>query len=107
MDLLGRARRVVQGAIEHADVPFARVVQAARVPRSSAYTPVFQTMMTLQGAYGTRNVDAAMSLDRLEVESMGVRSTAPGSYFASIAGCLVIGHSKHLEAVLHPESIRR
>jgi hypothetical protein len=72
--LLERAKRVVQGAIEHADVPFARVVEAARVPRSTAYTPVYQTMMTLQGAsYGTRKVDAAMSLAGLEVEDWAVR----------------------------------
>lgn len=70
-----RAKRVVQGAIEHADVPFARVVDAANVPRSTAYTPIFQTMMTLQGdAFGTRRVDtAAMSLADLEVSDMSVR----------------------------------
>jgi len=41
LGLLGRVKSVVLGAIEHADVPFTQVVQAARVPRSSAYTPIF------------------------------------------------------------------
>jgi len=73
LELLQRAKRVVQDAIQHADVPFARVVEAARVPRSTAYTPVFQTMMTLQGASGTSNDDAAMSLADLQVEGWAVR----------------------------------
>ncbi len=72
--LLERAKRVVQDAIEHADVPFARVVEAARVPRGTAYTPVFQTMVTLQGAfYGTRKADAAITLAGLVMEDWAVR----------------------------------
>ena len=84
--LLERAKRVVQDAMEHADVPFARVVEAARVPRSAAYTPVFQTMMTLQGAfYGTRKGtgDAAMSLAGLEVGDWAVRSMHGRSFRAT------------------------
>ena len=73
-EVLLRAKRVVQDAMEHADVPFARVVEAARVPRSTAYTPIFQTMMTLQGALNsTRKGDAAMSLAGLELEDWAVR----------------------------------
>ncbi len=89
-------KSVVQGAIEHADVPFTQVVQAARVPRSSAYTPIFQTMMTLQGAYfGARNVDAGMSLDRLQVESMTVRTLALSALctYAELPSSCV--HTKH------------
>lgn len=68
---------MVRDAVEHADVPFARIVEAARVPRSTAYTPVFQTMVTLQGAsYGTRRVDASMSLARLDAVDMKVRARA-------------------------------
>jgi len=71
LELLQRARRVVQDAMQHADVPFARVVEAARVPRSTAYTPVFQTMMTLQGAVrGTQMAGAALALASLEVGGM-------------------------------------
>ena len=46
--LLLRVKGVVQGAMANADVPFARIVDAAAVPRSSAYTPVFQNMLSLQ-----------------------------------------------------------
>jgi hypothetical protein len=60
--------------MEHADVPFARVVEAAHVPRSTAYTPVFQTMLTLQGAIkGMRKGYAAMSLADLQLEDWAVR----------------------------------
>ena len=70
-EVLGRAKRVIQDAMEHADVPFARVVEAARVSRSTAYTPVFQTMMTLQGAVrGTQMAGAALALASLEVGGM-------------------------------------
>ncbi len=100
--LLERAKRVVQDAIEHADVPFARVVEAARVPRSTAYTPVFQTMMTLQGTFhGTRKADAAMTLAGLVMEDWAVRGlhgaacqivcslcNAPGSAVCFLAGQL-------------------
>jgi len=74
LELLQRAKRVVQGAIQHADVPFARIVEAARVPRSTAYTPVFQTMITLQGASsGMRKDNAVMSLADLQLEGWAVR----------------------------------
>ena len=46
--LLLRVKGVVQGAMANADVPFTRIVDAAAVPRSSAYTPVFQNMLSLQ-----------------------------------------------------------
>ncbi len=71
LELLQRAKRVVQEAIQHADVPFARVVEAARVPRSTAYTPLFQTMMTVQAAVrGTQMAGAAVALASLEVGGM-------------------------------------
>jgi len=74
LELLQRAKRVVQDAIQHADVPFARVVEAARVPRSTAHTPVFQTMMTLQGAVlGTQMDGTALALTSLEVGAIEVR----------------------------------
>ena len=47
-ELLLRVKGVVQGAMANADVPFARIVAAADIPRSSAYTPVFQNMVSLQ-----------------------------------------------------------
>jgi len=75
LELLGRTKRVVTSAIEHADAPFTRVVEATRVLRSSAYTPIFQTLLTLQGAaHGSRRSEGAVSLPRLEVEEVEVCS---------------------------------
>ena len=48
--LLARVKKVVQGALANADVPFQQVVSDAGVPRSSAYSPVFQTMFMLDDA---------------------------------------------------------
>jgi len=99
---------VVQDAIEHADVPFARVVEAARVPRSTAHTPVYQTMMTLQGAlYGTRKGDAAMSLAGLEVADWAVRCHArprPAAAAWSLRGAAVA--SEHASVTASPGSPR-
>ena len=48
--LLGRVKKIVQGALANADVPFQQVVGDVGVPRSSAYSPVFQTMFMLDDA---------------------------------------------------------
>ncbi len=75
LELLARTKRVVMGALEHADAPFPRVVEAARVPRSSAYTPIFQTLLTLQGAvHGSRRSEGTVSLPLLKVEEVEVCS---------------------------------
>ena len=49
-ELLARVRTLVRDAVANADVPFAVVVQDARVARSAAYNPVFQNMCVLQDA---------------------------------------------------------
>jgi len=49
-ELLARVRMLVRDAVANADVPFAVVVQDARVARSAAYNPVFQNMCVLQDA---------------------------------------------------------
>lgn len=41
-------QKTVRGAMDSADVPFQQVVADADVPRSAAYTPLFQSMVTLQ-----------------------------------------------------------
>ncbi|MCP4090132.1 MAG: hypothetical protein GY746_10095 [Gammaproteobacteria bacterium] len=40
--LLERQRLVVTDALQHANVPFSRIVQCLQVPRSANYNPVFQ-----------------------------------------------------------------
>ena len=47
-----RAKGVVLDAVANADIPFHQVVDAAAVARSAAYTPVFQTQLTLEGWAG-------------------------------------------------------
>ena len=46
-DLLERCKQRVLEAQAHQDLPFDRVVEAVRPPRSTAHTPIFQTMLTL------------------------------------------------------------
>jgi non-ribosomal peptide synthetase component F len=41
-DLLGQVDKVVREAVKHSDLPFDRIVEAARPPRDSARTPLFQ-----------------------------------------------------------------
>lgn len=42
--LLTQVRAALRGAIDHADLPFERVVELVNPPRSPAHTPLFQTM---------------------------------------------------------------
>ena len=48
--LLARVRGAVRGALGNADVPFSMVVADAAVPRSAAYSPLFQNLCVLQDA---------------------------------------------------------
>jgi len=59
----------VQGALENADVPFQQVVADAHVPRSSAYSPLFQNLFTLADA----SFESALELDGAIVEQAEVR----------------------------------
>ncbi|WDZ82471.1 non-ribosomal peptide synthetase/MFS transporter [Micromonospora cathayae] len=47
-ELLARTRRGVLDGFEHAEVPFARVVQELNLPRDVSRSPVFQSMFVLQ-----------------------------------------------------------
>lgn len=61
-------RKVVQGALGNADVPFQQVVSGADIPRSSAYTPLFQTMFTMEeGVAESPDVMAAARAETMEV----------------------------------------
>jgi len=62
----------VQGALENADVPFQQVVADANVPRSSAYSPLFQNLFTLADA----SFESALELDGASVEQAEVRPPA-------------------------------
>ena len=47
-ELLGHVQKAVRGAMDNADVPFQQVVADADMPRSASYSPLFQSMVTLQ-----------------------------------------------------------
>ncbi|KGJ96504.1 non-ribosomal peptide synthetase, partial [Colwellia psychrerythraea] len=51
-DYLAHVREVHLDAQSNQDVPFERLVEQLNIPRSSAYTPVFQIMLTTDTDYG-------------------------------------------------------
>ena len=69
-DLLARVKAVVRGALDNADLPFTRVVEAAGVPRSAAHSPLFQVMCVLQDA----SLDEEVVMDGLKQEAVEVRA---------------------------------
>ena len=76
-----RVKGVVQDAVANADIPFHQVVAAAAVARSSAYTPVFQTQLTLDGWAGeaeTADGRAQGRMGDLAAEPLPVRIMSLG-----------------------------
>jgi amino acid adenylation domain-containing protein len=65
--LLGRVRETVLGAFAHQEMPFERLVDELKVPRSAAHTPVFQAMFILQNT-----PDAELALPGLRAEGVEV-----------------------------------
>ncbi|HVH13794.1 MAG TPA: condensation domain-containing protein, partial [Longimicrobium sp.] len=68
--LLDRVREGTLGAFAHQDMPFERLVDALKVPRSAAHAPVFQAMFSLV----TAEVEPA-PLAGLETETISVDGT--------------------------------
>ncbi|TDV43147.1 non-ribosomal peptide synthetase/MFS transporter [Actinophytocola oryzae] len=62
-ELLTATRRDVLDAFEHADVPFAKVVQELGLPRDVSRSPVFQAMFVLQNYEMGRFAGAATGSD--------------------------------------------
>ncbi|HYR10485.1 MAG TPA: condensation domain-containing protein, partial [Longimicrobium sp.] len=68
--LLHRVRDAALGAFAHQEMPFERLVDELKVPRSAGHAPVFQVMFSLQTAD-----DGATPLSRLEAERVSVAAT--------------------------------
>ncbi|SCL28926.1 non-ribosomal peptide synthetase/MFS transporter [Micromonospora inyonensis] len=75
-ELLERTRRGVLDGFEHAEVPFARVVQEMGLPRDVSRSPVFQSMFVLQnyemGRFRSTADDAEVTF---EWQPMELRAT--------------------------------
>ena len=67
-DLLARVRAVMRGALDNADLPFTRVVEAVGAPRSATHSPLFQVMCVLQDA----SLDEEVVMDGLKQEDVEV-----------------------------------
>ena len=67
VELLGRVKATVQGALAHADVPFQQIVSDLNVPRNAAYSPVFQTMFALEDNMFESQDAAADKAEPIEV----------------------------------------
>src|SRR5262249_27700929 len=52
-ELLGRVRETTIAALEHQDVPFARILESVKPTRRSGYSPLFQVMFTPPPAQGS------------------------------------------------------
>ena len=95
-----RVKGVVQDAMANADIPFYQVVDAANVARSSAYTPIFQTLFTLANADGeAAKTDEESQMGDLATEELSVCSSAR-DFLQHVCYMLIIG-TMHI-ATYHP-----
>jgi amino acid adenylation domain-containing protein len=75
-ELLDRTRRGVLDGFEHAEVPFARVVQEMGLPRDVSRSPVFQSMFVLQNyEMGRFRSTSAATEVSFEWQPMELRAT--------------------------------
>ncbi len=76
-ELLAATSRGVLDAFEHADVPFAKVVQELGLPRDVSRSPVFQSMFVLQnyemGRFSSAAADAETSFTWTPMELRATR----------------------------------
>ncbi|WP_369938522.1 non-ribosomal peptide synthase/polyketide synthase [Xanthomonas tesorieronis] len=69
-ELLSRTRAKVLDAQAHQDLPFDRIVEAVKPPRSTAHSPVFQVMLAWQG-----QTESRLRLAGVEVTEQALATT--------------------------------
>ncbi|UUZ50666.1 AMP-binding protein [Massilia sp. B-10] len=79
-DLLAQVKASTLAAYSHQDLPFEQVVEALRPPRSSAHSPLFQVLLTLNSTLGARRP----ALHGLALEEMA-RPPAMSPYDLTLA----------------------
>ncbi|WP_225826412.1 non-ribosomal peptide synthetase [Streptomyces naphthomycinicus] len=71
--LLKRVREVTLWALTHQDLPFERVVELVKPPRSPAHTPLFQVMFAWQNTEGGEPVLPGLDVTTLDVPHVGAK----------------------------------
>ncbi|MYZ34218.1 MULTISPECIES: non-ribosomal peptide synthetase [unclassified Streptomyces] len=104
-ELLARVRTALRGALHHVDLPFERVVELVAPPRSTAHTPLFQTMFAWVPPLKGR-----LELAEIEVEPLAVPH-APAKFDLALAlleedGC-VVGDLDYATALFDHGTVER
>jgi amino acid adenylation domain-containing protein/non-ribosomal peptide synthase protein (TIGR01720 family) len=68
-DLLARVKRTAEEAYEHQAFPFDRLVDALDVPRDLSRSPLFDVMVTYEGASDADVSATGITVDALEIDS--------------------------------------
>ncbi|MCF6442983.1 amino acid adenylation domain-containing protein [Pseudoalteromonas luteoviolacea] len=67
---LNHVRQVNLDAQSHQELPFEQLVELLKVPRSQAYTPLFQIMLTMNSDYGVLQQDTPFSLPGVSLSTL-------------------------------------
>ncbi|MFD8921336.1 amino acid adenylation domain-containing protein [Streptomyces sp. NPDC059569] len=104
-DMLGRVRGTLRGALDHADLPFERVVELVNPPRSAAHTPLFQTMFAW-----VPSLRGLLDLADVETEPLGV-PYAPAKFDLVLALAeedgRIVGELDYASALFDHETVER
>ena len=71
-NLVARVRETALGAYAHQDLPFDKLVEELRPPRSAGQSPLFQVMFVLQNTPREELVLPGLTLSQLDVASPGI-----------------------------------
>jgi amino acid adenylation domain-containing protein len=66
-ELLGRVRSMVQGAVDHQDLPFEQLLADLQPERSLAYSPLFQVVFELETAADRERIELDLGTSRFDL----------------------------------------